>query len=204
MSSIRKCLSRLVIPATMVLALLGACASTPPEPVVDFKSDYDFSNIRTLAFMPSAGETSGDSVQMYLSDMQINRINRAFEHAIDMKGFKVIDDPARADILFTWHLVAQEKTDVRTYNTGPTMGVGYGRYGAYNRRVAYSCWNCGGTEVSVRQYTQGTLIVDIIDPVMVQSVWRSVIQTRLKANKESTEEERNAAAERIIARFPPN
>lgn len=203
MNPIPMSLAKLMFTAAIVLGLLGACASTPPEPVVDYKSDYNFQPIRTLAFLPSAGDTSGNSVQMYLSDMQINRINRAFTHAIEMKGFKVIDDPSKADVLFTWHLIAQEKTDVRTYNTGPTMGYGHSRYGSYNRRVAYSCWNCGGTDVRVSQYTQGTLIVDIIDPDMNQSVWRSVIQSRLKANKESTEQDRNAAAERIMAKFPP-
>jgi hypothetical protein len=55
----------------------------------------------------------------------------------------------------------------------------------------------------VSQYTQGTLIVDVIDPDLNKSVWRSVVQTRLKANQESTEETRNAAAQRIMAKFPP-
>jgi hypothetical protein len=99
--------------------------------VVDYKSDYNFQPIKTLAFMPSAGDTTGDSPQAYLSDMQIDRINRAFTNAIEMKGFKVIDDPSRADVLFTWHLYAQEKTKVNTYNTGPSMGYGYGGYGSY-------------------------------------------------------------------------
>jgi hypothetical protein len=186
----------------MAFGLLAACASKPPEPVVDFKSDYDFQKIRTIAFMPTSGKSSGDSAQMMLSDMQVERIDRAFIHALELKGLQIVADPAKADALITWHLVAQEKTDVRSTGSGVSMGYGVGRYGGYNSRAAYSCWNCA-PDVRVTQYTQGTLIVDVIDPAMQKSVWRSVIQSRLKANQEATEEERNASAKRILAKFPP-
>lgn len=191
----------LVLAATL-FTLLAGCASTPPEPVVDYKSDYNFSTIRTLAFKSTSGQTSGDSGAAMLSDMQVNRIDRALVFALEQRGYKIVEDKTKADAQITWHLYAQEKTDVRTYNTGPTMGYGYGRYGSYNRHAAYSCWNCG-TDVRVTNYTQGTFIVDIIDPIMKQSVWRSVVQSKLKAGKESTEETRRAAAERILAKFPP-
>jgi hypothetical protein len=186
----------------LLAGLLAACATTPPEPEVDFKRDYNFSQIRTVAFLKRSGETSGNSPQMFLSDMQVNRIDTALERAVELKGIQVVDDPATADALISWHLVVQEKTDVRTYNTGPTYGGYYGGYRGYNRHSLYNCWNCG-TDVRVKQYTQGTFIVDIIDPGLEQSIWRAIIQSRMKGKVEQEQEPYDTAARRIMASFPP-
>ena len=54
-----------------------------------------------------------------------------------------------------------------------------------------------GSNVSVRQYTQGTFIVDMIDPVKLRSVWRSIIESRMRSqtDPEQAAENRRAAAE---------
>ena len=191
-------LSRIL--ALLVLGALAACSSAPPEPMVDFNKSYDFSTIKTVAFLPEAGGTSGDSPRVFISSMQRERVNIALAQAVEKKGITMIADPKKADALLTWHLVAQEKTDVRTYNTGMSYGSGYGHY---NRRAHYSCWNCGGTEVRVKQYTQGTLIVDVLNPITNQSIWRSVIESKLKGEVEQSQQPYNEAADRIMARFPP-
>jgi hypothetical protein len=184
-------------------ALLAGCASAPPQPTVDYKQDYDFGKIRTIAFLPQSGGSSGDSPQAFISDLVSERIDTGIANALKLKGIQVVDDPATADAWISWHLVAQEKTDVRTYNTGPTYGAYYGGYRGYNRMAYYNCWNCG-TDVRVRQYTQGTFIVDIIDPQRKQSVWRSVIESRLKGEQPSRDQaDYDAAAGRILAAFPP-
>lgn len=189
---------RLCLP--LLAGLVAACASTPPAPDVDFKQDYDFSNIRTIALQPDSGGASGSSAMAIMSDMEINRINDGLADALTLKGLEFINDASKADALIAWHLIAQDKTDIRTYNTGPTYGGGYGYY---NRRALYNCWNCGGTQVSVRNYTEGTFIVDIIDPKLNQSVWRAVIQSKLKEKATRDQAAINAAAGRVLASFPP-
>ena len=91
----------------------------------------------------------------------------------------------------SWHLVTREKTDIRSYDAAST----------------YNCWRCGPpvSDVSVRQYTEGTFIVDFIDPHRNRSVWRSTIQSRLKAQPDPTEASANrtAAVKAIFAPFPP-
>ena len=188
---------------SLVLVLVTGCASSPPEPTIDFKSDYNFRNIKTVALLPQSGSVSGDSPRALLSDMVVGRIDDGIANAMRNKGLQVVDDAARADALIHWHLVAQEKTDIRTYNTGPTYGGYYGGYRGYNRAAFYNCWNCG-TDVRVRQYTQGTFIVDIIDPKLKQSVFRSVIQSRLKGKQPSRDQaDYDAAAANILKDFPP-
>ena len=187
--------------ALFAVTFISACASSPPKPAVDYKSDYNFAAVHKVAFFHESGEVSGNN-PIPLSDMARDRIDSALETALQTKGFVWVDDASQADLLVSWHLVTQDKTDVRTYQT-PSMGVGYGRYGGYNRYSMYNCWGCGSqTEVSVQNYTEGTFIVDMIDPKLKKSVWRSVIQSKLKA-KELDQAQANAVAASMFASFPP-
>ena len=193
-----------VVSSLAVAILLAACASGPPKPTVDYKADYNFATVKKIGFYRNSGEVTGDN-PLQLSDMQRDRIDQALSSALANKGFQIVDDPAKADLLLSWALVTQNKTDVRTWNT-PTVGYGgYGRYGGYNRYSAYNCWSCAPTrtEVTVQNYTQGTFIVDLIDPKLQKSVWRGVTQSRLKGNQSVDQGKYNAAATAIFASFPP-
>ncbi|MEH6569240.1 MAG: DUF4136 domain-containing protein [Halioglobus sp.] len=186
--------------ALLIVALATACASSPPKPEVDFNSEYNFSAVTKVAFYKNSGMVSGDNPAQ-ISDMQRNRVDRALQMTLENKGISFVEDPKEADLLLSWHLSAQDKTDVRTYQTA---GHGGGYYGGYNRYSRYNCWSCGSqTEVSVKNYTEGTFIVDMIDPAVQQSVWRSVTQSRLKGERKEEQETYDKAAAVILADFPP-
>jgi len=185
------------------LALLAACATTPPAPVVDFKPGYDFGAVRKIAFYDQSGLVAGNH-PLPLSDMERDRIDSALEQALRAKGFEMLErkDAGQAQLLISWTLITDDKTQIRTYET-PGMGVGYGRYGRYNRYSMYNCWGCAQTEVSVSNYTEGTFIVDLIDPKLQRSVWRGLIQSRLKGQLQNDQDKYNATADNIFASFPP-
>jgi hypothetical protein len=189
-----------------VCILLAACASGPPKPTVDYKVDYNFSAVKKIAFYRSSGQVSGNN-PLRLSDMQRDRIDEALSYALTNRGFQMVTDTAQADLLISWALDTENKTDVRTWETpSRSVGMGYGGYyGGYNRYSAYNCWSCAPTrtEVSVQNYTQGTFIVDMIDPELQKSVWRGVIQSRLKGQHSEDQGKYNAAAIAIFAAFPP-
>lgn len=169
--------------------LLNACA-TPLEATTDFDERFDFSPVRKLAILP-VDRTSLSTISV--SDMQIARVDEALRNELQARGFEVVADTADADAYITWHLVTEERTDVRTYNS-----MSY-----------YNCWRCGPnvSDVSVTQYTQGTFIVDLIDPERNRSVWRSVIQSRLQSNPDpgsaESAQRRAEAARAVFAEFPP-
>lgn len=183
-------LSRAVSFLLIALAV-SACSSTPLTATIDHDPNFDFTKVRKIAIQP-VDRTVASTIA--ISDMQVARINEAFTDELSRRGMEVVPNNADADMLMTWHLVTQERTDVRTYNT----------MSAHHR----SCWGCPattGTDVRVRQYTQGTLIVDLVDPSRLQSVWRSIIQSRLReqSDPEAAAELRREAAAAIFEGFPP-
>ena len=191
--------------AALALLLLAGCTASPLKPDVDFNEKFDFSKTYTISFYEGSGEVSGDN-PLQISDIQRDRINEALISALKAKGLNFVEDPGQADLLLSWHLGTQFKTDVRTYNSAGYGAVGYGRYGGYNRYSMYNCWSCmgGGSEISVRDYTEGTFIVDMIDPAEKVSVWRGIVQSKLKGEQARDQESYNAAAATILASFPPH
>lgn len=168
----------------LLFTWLTACGSTPTA-TSDFDSGFDFSGVRKIAIQPI---DRGVPASVIISDMQVNRINEAIRDELVRRGFTVVQDNADADLFLAWHLVTQERTDVRSFNTSSR----------------YNCWNCG-SDIRVRQYTQGTFIVDMIDPVRLQSVWRSIFESRMRDQPDPVraEENRRAAATAIFENFPP-
>ena len=185
---------------TLILLAVAACATKPPEPVVDFAPDYDFGQSKPIGFYALSGEVTGNN-PTELNDFQRDRIDAALKAALEAKGFTFVDKTADADLLLSWHLNLMDKTDVKTYNS-PSCGATVG-YSRYNRYAMYNCYNCmNQTDVRVSEYTQGTFIIDMIDPDENASIWRSVTQSKLKEETIRDQAALDSAAVRVLAAFP--
>lgn len=173
--------------ALMATVVLSGCATPSLQATTDFDSEFSFSSVKKIAIQPAA---LMNSAAVLVSDMGVNRMNSAFTDELARKNLKVVADSADADMYLVWHLVTQEKTDVRSYNSA-----------SY-----YSCWRCGPavSDVTVRHFIEGTLIVDMVDPERGQSVWRSIVHSRLKGGVDAEESEalRAEAARALFADFP--
>jgi hypothetical protein len=170
------------------LLMAGCAGSGPPQASIDHMASYDFSDVKTFAYLPRKG---GPEAAGVFSDMEIQRMHQAFARALAAKGMVYVEDREQADILASWHLITQEQTDVRSYNAS-----------SY-----YQCWGCGPavSDVSVRQYTKGTLIFDLVDTEMRKSVWRGVMQSRIsdKRQAQGQQERFNAIASAMLESYPP-
>jgi hypothetical protein len=182
--------SALALAAVLCSALLVACSTTTPalEAVTDFDASFDFSQVQKIAIQPVERM---NAAAILVSDMDVNRLNRIISDQLTSKGFSIVAENSDADMYLTWHLVTQEKTDVRSYNS----------------MSAYNCWRCGPavSDISVSQHTEGTLIVDMVDPTRGQSVWRSTVQSRLKSKVDAQDSQalREEAGRALFVEFPP-
>jgi hypothetical protein len=112
---------------------------------------------------------------MLMSDAQINRIRQALSDELLRRGFQVVSVNAEADIFLSWKFVPKESYDTATYDPA-------------SNPVA-----------------QGMLYVNMVDPIMLQSVWRSSFHADLRepSDTPAAAQYRQAAAQAILADFPP-
>jgi len=112
---------------------------------------------------------------MLMSDDQIRRIRQALSEELQRRGLQVVTVNAEADIFLSWKFVPKESDDVSTFDPA-------------NQRI-----------------TQGTLYVNLVDPVMLQSVWRATFHADLREQPSTTEaaQYRQQVAREILADFPP-
>lgn len=113
---------------------------------------------------------------MMITDAQISRIDEALTAELQRRGFQVVTANADADLFLAWQLVTPESAMVSTFDP------------------------------ATQKITAGTLLVSMVDPVMLSSVWRARFESRLTASPDSVAgaDYRREAAEVILAQFPPN
>ena len=160
---------------------MTACAG--PQISTDYDPEYQFTDLTSFYLV----EMPRDRV----SDITAARINAAIRASMAARGIKETDKES-AKVWVNYLVVTQDKTRVRTYNT---------RHG-YN---CYRCWGAHrGTEVDVRNYTEGSLILDLINPETKKTIWRGMRSKVVNPNR--TPEERtqliNEYTDSIIGRMP--
>ena len=102
--------------AALLPMVLAACNTTKPvEAVTDFDSRYDFSGVQKIAIQPISREGPEAIV---ISDLQVDRINGALTDELRREGITVVQDNSQADMYLVWHLLTQDKTEIRSYNSG--------------------------------------------------------------------------------------
>jgi Domain of unknown function (DUF4136) len=153
-----------------LLCVLGV-ASRAQTVQTDFDRSYDFSKLRTFTFViPDFDDPLGrDS----LND---GRIRGALESNMKAVGFGV-EDLNRPDFIVAYSVTTRRRFNVQ--DTGPRF---------FARR-----------DVSVDEYTEGTLGVDIYDGATRRIIWRgrAVGTLELKA----TDKKINKAAEKLVKQF---
>jgi hypothetical protein len=178
------------------LAVSAGCASS-----VKVNSDYDpavdFTSLKTWSWVEDETHAK-EGASVAGNQLLSNRVTAAVERSLTARGYRQAQGSPDFRVAFTFG--AQEKLDVRS---SPSTGAYYG--GGYRGRRGgmYTGW--GGSTVDVKQYTEGTLIIDILRPGGEQLVWRGTGTTRIREEKdpEKRTQKVNDAVEKILAQFPP-
>jgi hypothetical protein len=117
-----------------------------------------------------------DTVEtMMMSDAQIISLNEALAAELQQQGFRIATGNSYADMFLSWRFVPQQSATISTFDP------------------------------ATQQTMQVTIFVDMIDPVMLQTVWRASFRGRLddQADTDGTDEFSRQAAAAILAQFPP-
>lgn len=180
----------------LLLALVGcATACTGPKVKTDYDPGADFAAFRTYAF---AGMTDVNQGGVLNNSLIRKRIERLISHELSNKGLREVTVEADPDLLVHYWVGLQEKQ--RIEGTGPTVGA-YGRRGPYGGG-GYG-WGAGYSGVTTYEYTEGTLIVDLVTPAQKELVWRGSMVGTLDDSKEKNVEMVREGLAKAFADYPP-
>jgi hypothetical protein len=171
-----------------ILILVWSCG-----PSLKVTSDYDkgvdFSKYKTFALYKP------DSISTHISQLNQNRIINAIKNEMIKKGFH--ETSSSPDMLVNMVTVFKDKVDV----SSTTNYYGYG--GMY--RPYY--WGGGGvygnTSYNVREYKDGSLIIDVIDASSNKLIWQGVGNKEIDGPIKDPDTKIPQAVASIMTSFPP-
>ena len=174
--------------AALLLAALCACSTLRISS--DYDPDFEFSGFRSWDWL--TGTPAGTVDPRLPTGLVEERIRAALEKHLAARGY-VRSGSGTPDFRVGYHAAVQDKVDVRTinraYGYGPGWGAGRGQF---------------TSSTYVREYAEGTLILDFVDSRSNRLVWRGSAQAEVYSY--STPEQREAriddAVAQILETFP--
>jgi hypothetical protein len=160
----------------------------------DFDREAVFSHYNTFDWIAPPVRASEEGVQsdpegpFARNSLLDKRMRAAVNRNLEARGFQYLEG-GESDFRLNYHVAFKDKL----VGSGSNFGY-FGRY----RRGGFS----SGFNWSVRQYQEGTIIIDIVDRAKDQLVWRGWMTSR---NRDGyfDEPEIARAVRTILMRFPP-
>lgn len=171
-------------PLLALAVTFGAAACSSVRYNNDFDPAIDFGNFSTYAWLEAADPSKADRG---VDELSQRRIIAAIDNELAAKGYRKATS-GQPDILVNFYLTTEKKLDVDTYYTG------WGYYGWY-----------GGAQTTVRQWTEGTLVIDFIDTAEKDLAWRGWAQGEIRRDMSTEERTRrvNTVVQGILKQYPP-
>lgn len=180
-----------------LLVFLASCAA--PKPMVDFDPSHNFSKYQTFAFISDNPLMIAEGLPG-VSPMLEGRMVQITENILSARGFTRVADREDADFTVGFTLGGRDKIQVTSYPEsyrGNYGNWGWGGRGYYGNQVYSS--------TDVRQYTEGTLAVDLYDVSDRKPVWHATAVRKItKTIRENPGEAVREILGDMFAAFPPS
>ncbi len=173
---------RLII-ISLLLVLATGCS-----PEIQVYTDYDPDNDRWAYSTFTWNEVSTERETrdpLYYSSLNDKRIRKAVQKELLKRNYQFVTE--KADLLFQYHILVEDKSVVAT----EPFGYIYGPYWMRKQQHVYT-------------YTQGTLILDLIDTRINQLIWRGWAVSAIDGldSPERIEKLINEAVQKVFTKFP--
>ena len=175
----------------VALSALSGCATRARS---DFDRDVSFSRYNSFDWIAppiraSEEEMRSDPNGPFASNSLLDkRMRAAVTSKLRARGYRY-EEGGNSGFRLNYHVTFKDKL--------AGSGTDFGYTGRYHRGAFSSGFNW-----SVRQYQEGTIIIDVIDRAMDQLVWRGRSVSRNRDGNYD-EAEINRAVNQILMRFPP-
>ena len=179
---LHKC--RVMLLLCLASLVLAGCSSTP-NTYSNVDPAADFSSYRSYGFYDKLSTDNQDYESLETSFLKV-----AVAQQMDKLGYSYTKDP---DVRLNFYLHTEEK--LRTYSAP----VSHGYYGYRD----YNSWGGYTAETQVKQYTQGTLNIDMVDAKSGKMIWEGVLTgTLTDRDVKNMEQTLDGAVVEIFKNFP--
>ena len=146
----------------------------------DYDRSFDFGRLKTFAF---ADQKRVDGSLLQRNTLVDNRIRDALVRELVARGFRYRPD-GQADFVIAYYAREREQAEVEPLG-----------YGMPHR------WRWGwGPGVWTRYYTQGSVVVDFIEPTSNQLIWRGRVKDTVNGLDQS-DKQINKGAKELVKHF---
>jgi hypothetical protein len=188
------CWSRffILLPLLLVLMLSGCGTAV----ITDYDETYNFSNLKVYAWSEQEKKINQDP--LVDNDLMYGRIIDAVDTELMKRGFKLAEKDESADFFVGFHVKAEEKFHVSSFDSW------YAEAACWPRCYRYDHFsNHYRDDIDLWQYKQGVFMVDIIEPITDRLVWRGMVSKRLVNGAPTQRAEYiNEVIESIFTQFP--
>jgi hypothetical protein len=175
--------------ALVVAATLAGCSS------VKIRTEFDpaapFASYRSYAWVTSA---PGSEQAAPMRDPRVRaQVVAALDREMAKKGLVLTSIDASPDFLVS--VLGWSNTQIDVQNYGYAYGASYA-YGPYGPTTV------AAPVTQVREYTEGTLLLDFVDAKTKKLVWRGTATDTI-ASPESVRASIDEAARKLLEAYPP-
>jgi hypothetical protein len=173
-------------------AVLAVLALTACGGGIDVKSDYDPAAVQAMNSYKTYSWATAKRDQT-VSNLNAQRIVEAVDNALKTKGFT--KQASGGDFQVAFIATTAQQTDYST--TNDYYGYGWGRW--------YGGAGMSTSRTTAYNWTQGTLVLDIVDGKSNEMVYRATAQAEVDQDLTPTERQArlNAGALKMLEKFPP-
>ena len=156
------------------LALIaGLMGCATAQVHADWDANAQFTKYDTYAWMDTPHMQA-----MQQGTLFDRRLRGSVEEQLTAKGLRKADANGAADLLLVYHTGAKDKIDVQQ-------------------------WGYFGRQWDIRQYQQGTLVLDIVDAKSRSIVWRGTATDEISVGADPSSDKVAKTVQKMFERFPP-
>jgi len=169
----------------ILLVAVSGCSSLTVN--YDYDQDANWAKYRTYGWMETSQRDSDQNSPLANTGLLQQRLQNSINLVMADRRITASDDP---DLLVIYHLGSQDKIQVTDW--------GY-RYSDYY-------WGYGGRQIDVYQFTEGSLVIDLVDAETQNLVWRGTgtkVIDQTQKSPEEMQDRANKIINKIMESFPP-
>lgn len=172
-----------IVPAAICMALALGAGASPAEAggkvAVMASNAWAVAPGAAWAWAPTT--TSADP--RVANNIMDERLRAAVEASLAAKGMRQVSSPAAAEVLVSYHVRLENRAE-------PRVSQAYGTVCGF--RGCVHGW--GPASVDIQRYTEGVLVIDIVDARDGRLLWRAASEKRV-TQKDATQ----ARLDKVVA-----